>query len=55
MPGLQSVAITLSEKEAEILQSMANGTHSPGHLKQRASFLLKAAAGQTNSEIAREL
>lgn len=55
MPRLQSVTITLSEKEAEILQSIANGSHSPGHLKLRATLLLEAAAGRTNSEIAREL
>lgn len=53
MPRLQSVAINLSEREQIILESLAKGTHTPLHLKQRATIVLDAAAGRTNSEIAR--
>jgi len=55
MPRLQSVTITLSEKEAAILESFAKGTHTPGHLKQRATIIVESAAGRSNSEIARLL
>jgi len=55
MPRLQSVAINLSEKEQTILETLAKGTHSPLHLKQRSTIILAAAAGGTNSEIVRQM
>lgn len=55
MPLIQSVAIHLSERERQILESLARGTHTPLHLKQRATIILEAAAGRSNSEIARLL
>lgn len=53
MPRMQSVAIHLSEREQKILESLAKGTHTPLHLKQRAAILLEEAAGRSNSEIVR--
>lgn len=55
MPRLQSVAINLSGREQNILESLAKGTHTPLHLKQRATIILESAAGRSNSEIARIL
>jgi transposase len=55
MPRLQSVTITLSEKESAILETLAKGSHTPGHLKQRATIILESANGCSNSEIARQL
>lgn len=53
MSRMKSVAIQLSEREQNILESLAKGTHTPLHLKQRATIILEAAAGRSNSEIAR--
>lgn len=53
MPLMQSVSIELSEREQHILETLSKGTHTPLHLKQRATIILEAAAGRTNSEIAR--
>jgi putative transposase len=52
MPRMQSVAINLSEREQKILESMAKGTHSPLHLKQRSTIILESAAGRSNTGIA---
>lgn len=55
MPKLQSVEINLSEREQNILESLAKGTHTPLHWKQRATIILESATGRSNSEIARLL
>lgn len=55
MPRLQSVTINLSAKEQNILETLAKGTHSPLHFKQRSTIILESAAGRTNSEIARQM
>ena len=55
MPKMQAATIELSERQQSILESMSKGTHTPLHLKQRATILLEAASGRSNSEIARNL
>ena len=46
--------IELSHKVRAILQGWAKGTHTPLHLKQRATIILRAAEGASNRSIAAE-
>lgn len=55
MPKMQASIIELSERQQSILESMSKGTHTPLHLKQRATIILEAGAGRGNSEMARTL
>jgi len=47
--------IILSEKQSSILLKLARGTHTPGHLKQRAQIILRAAEGKPNCSVACEI
>ncbi len=55
MPKLQAAIIELSERQRSILEAMSRGTHTPLHLKQRATIILEAGDGKDNSEMARNL
>ena len=51
MPWKTASEIVLSEKQKKILTEIANGTHTPVHLKTRAKIILLAAEGLTNNAI----
>ena len=47
--------IELSEKEEQILNEWKKGTHTAQHLKMRAEIVLRAAIGERNKKIEREM
>jgi len=49
MSNVQSVATHLSEREQDILETLAKGTHSPLRLKV---IILESATGRSNTSIA---
>ena len=51
MPWQSAVKVELSEKEKDILSQLANGTHTPLHLKTRARIVLTASEGYSNNAI----
>ena len=51
----QAPKITLSPRQRQILEELKKGTHVPQHLAQRATIILLAAYGQTNTKIARTI
>ena len=50
----QAAIIRLSTKQQQILESLAKGTHTALHLKQRATIILRAAEGWANLTIAKQ-
>lgn len=55
MPGKKAPKIILSDKQKQILEGFSKGTHTPLHLKQRASIVLMASGGDSNHGIYRKL
>ena len=55
MPWKNGSKIELSEKEEQILNEWKKGTHTPLHLKIRAEIVLRAASGERNKNIEREM
>jgi putative transposase len=55
MPWQAATKINLSEKEENILNQMALGTHTPLHLKTRAKIVLMASQGLSSNEIRKNL
>ena len=55
MPGPQSVSIELSPQQAEILAQLQRKDSCPQGLLARIQIVQQAAAGHTNTQIAREL
>jgi len=51
MPWPKASEIYLSDREKEILEQFAKGTHTPMHLKQRSQIILLANEGHTNNHI----
>ncbi len=51
----QAPKIPLSPRQRQILEELKNGTHVPQHLAQRATIILLAADGKTNTHIARTI
>ncbi|MFD1403005.1 transposase [Robinsoniella peoriensis] len=51
MPGKKAPTINLSNKQKQILEGLSKGTHTPLHLKQRASIVLMASRGDSNHSI----
>ena len=51
MPWLKASEIKLTDREKEILEQLAKGTHTPLHLKQRSQIILLANEGHTNNYI----
>jgi len=54
MPTPKAAVINLSEAQAQCLRSLANQTTNPYRLVRRASLILGAAAGATNSQLSQE-
>ncbi len=52
MPAIKAPTLLLSEKQQQILESMRKGTHMPLHFIERATIILMAADGISNSQIA---
>jgi putative transposase len=48
-------SIELSEKQKEILESYAKGTHVPLHLKIRSEIILKGSNGDSNNQISKDM
>lgn len=55
MPGLRPKPLTLSAKERETLQQLVKRPSTPQQIAQRGRIILKADAGKTHAQIAREL
>ncbi len=55
MPGPKPLAIELSPEERKELEALVRRHSTPQQIAQRARILLRAAAEQSNSAIAREL
>ena len=55
MPWKEASKIELSEKEEEILNEKAKGTHTHQHLKIRSEIVLRASRGESNNKIEREM
>jgi transposase len=55
MAGKKAKEIKLSEKQKEILEGYAKGSHAPLNLKTRAQIVLKAASTKNNNEIREEM
>lgn len=54
MPTPKAAVIMLSEAQAQCLRSLASQTTNPYRLVRRASLILGAAAGATNSQLSQE-
>jgi DNA-binding CsgD family transcriptional regulator len=55
MPGPKPLALELSPRERRELEAMVRRRSTPQQIAQRARIVLRAAEGQTNSAIGREL
>jgi putative transposase len=55
MPGPKPYALTLSDRQQVVLQSLVRRQTSPQRLVSRAKVILAAAAGQSNEHIAQQL
>ena len=55
MPGPRAEPVVLSEVERGELERLVRRHTTPQHIARRARIVLRAAAGETNSSIAREL
>lgn len=55
MPRLSATPIRLTENERKELEKLVNRPSTPQQLAQRGRIILKAAAGKSHGEIAREL
>ena len=55
MPCQTASKIELSKKQERILNIIANGTHTPMHLKMRAQIILLASKGRSNNAVEREM
>jgi putative transposase len=55
MPGPQAVPVVLSEGERTELERLARRHTTAQHIARRARIILRAAAGETNSAIARQV
>lgn len=51
----QAPRITLSEAQRKILEALRRGSHVARHLQERATIVLRAADGQKNTVIAKEM
>ena len=54
MPTPKAAVINLSDAQATCLKSLANQTTNPYRLVRRASLILGAGAGESNSQLSRE-
>ena len=54
MGRVSALTVVVGERIGEMLDAIRKGTHSPGHLVQRASVVLMAAAQHSNTAIARK-
>lgn len=54
MPTPKAAVITLSEAQVQCLRSLASQTTNPYRLVRRASLILGAASGATNSQLSQE-
>ena len=55
MPWMPAAKINISPKEEVILNQLANGTHTPLHLKIRSQIVLYASQGMSSNAIRIEL
>ena len=55
MAGRIAERVKLSEKQKEILEAYARGSHVPLNLKTRAQIIIKASTGESDSQISRAM
>jgi putative transposase len=55
MAGKIAERVKLSEKQKEILEAYARGSHVPLNLKTRAQIVIKASTGESTSQISRTM
>lgn len=55
MPNPQAKAITISERQKNILKQIARRTTNPYRLVRRAQLILRAGQGENNSKISQQL